>query len=313
MYIGIDLGGTNIKGGIVSGNGEIIHKEMIPTGSGREAAAIIKDIAGLINKMLKSTNINISDIKSIGIGTPGTCDAKAGIVICASNIGFYNVNVREELEKYFSDTPIFVENDANCAALGEYSVLSEDIGDMVFITLGTGVGGGIIINHKLYVGKNGTAAEVGHMIIDIEGEECGCGTRGCWEKYASVTALINQTREYCIKNPESELAKAAEHGVSGRTAFELAKRGDAGAKSVVDRWIRYVGTGIISIINILQPEILMIGGAISKEGKYLIDPIIEYQKNNTYSQIKDSTKIVTASLGNDAGLIGSAFLGREDV
>ncbi len=313
MYIGIDLGGTNIKGGIVSGSGEIIHKEMIPTGAGRAPSEIIKDIAGLINKMLNSKNVNISDVKSIGIGTPGTCDAKAGIVICASNIGFYNVNMREELKKYFPSTPIFVENDANCAALGEYSVLTEDIDNMVFITLGTGVGGGIIINKQLYVGKNGTAAEVGHMIIDVDGEECGCGTRGCWEKYASVTALINQTSEYCAKHPESELAKASEYGISGRTAFELAKRGDEGAKSVVDKWIRYVSTGIISIINMLQPEILMIGGAISKEGEYLIGPIKEYQKSNTYSQVKDCTRIVVASLGNDAGLIGSAFLGRGDV
>lgn len=312
MYVGIDLGGTNIKGGIVSENGSIIHKEMIPTGAGRQPSEIIKDIAFLINKMLESTNTDISQIKSIGIGNPGTCDAKAGVVICASNIGFYNVNMREELGKYFS-VPIFVENDANCAALGEYNVLEDDVDNMVFITLGTGVGGGIIINKQLYVGKNGTAAEVGHMIIETDGEECGCGTRGCWEKYASVTALINQTRDYALAHPESALAKASANGISGRTAFDLAKQGDAGAKGVVENWIRYVGIGIISIINLLQPEVLMIGGAISKEGDYLLNPIIEYQNNNTYSQVKDRTKIVAASLGNDAGLIGSAFLGKGAV
>lgn len=309
-YVGIDLGGTNIKGGIVLESGEIIHKEMIPTGAGREPSEIIKDIAGLVNKMLDTANINISDVNSIGIGTPGTCNAKEGIVICASNIDFYNVHMREELKKYFS-VPVFVENDANCAALGEYNVLTEDVENMVFITLGTGVGGGLIFDRKLYVGKNGTAAEVGHMIIEVDGEECGCGTRGCWEKYASVTALINQTKEYIEKNPDSELAKICENGVSGRSAFDLSKKGDAGAKSVVDRWINYVGTGIISIINILQPELIIIGGAISKEGEYLLGPIREYQKNNTYSQIDGATRIVAASLGNDAGLIGSAFLGKE--
>ncbi len=310
MYIGIDLGGTNIKGGIVRANGEIIHKDMIPTNAGREYTEIIKDIAGLISKMLEDSNTTIADIKSIGVGNPGTCDAENGIVICASNIGFQNVPMREELSKYFS-VPIFIENDANCAALGEYSVLEEDVENMVFITLGTGVGGGIIINKKLYTGKNGTAAEVGHMIINTDGNACNCGGRGCWETYASVTALINQTKEYIKENPTSPLSLAGKDGVTGRTAFDLAKKGDEGAKKVVKTWTQYISCGVISIINLLQPEVLMIGGAISKEGDYLINPIIEYQKNNTYSQDVEKTKIMVARLGNDAGLIGSAFLGKQ--
>ena len=310
MYIGIDLGGTNIKGGIVKASGEIIHKDMIPTNAGREYTEIIKDIAGLISKMLEDTKIDIENIKSIGVGNPGTCDAENGIVICASNIGFQNVPMREELSKYFS-VPIFIENDANCAALGEYSVLEEDIENMVFITLGTGVGGGLIINKKLYTGKNGTAAEVGHMVINTNGNSCNCGGRGCWETYASVTALINQTKEYIKENPTSPLAIAGKDGVTGRTAFDLAKKGDEGAKKVVKTWIKYISCGVISIINLLQPEVLMIGGAISKEGDYLINPIIEYQENNTYSQDVEKTKIMAARLGNDAGLIGSAFLGKQ--
>lgn len=310
MYIGIDLGGTNIKGGIVKHSGEIIHKDMIPTNAGREYTEIIKDIAGLIQKMLSDTGIDISQIKSIGVGNPGTCDAENGVVICASNIGFENVPMREELSKYFS-VPIFIENDANCAALGEYSVLKEDVENMVFVTLGTGIGGGIIINRRLYTGKNGTAAEVGHMVIDANGNRCNCGSRGCWETYGSVTALINQTKEYIKNHSSSPLAEAGEAGVTGRTAFDLAKKGDAGAKSVVDTWINYVAMGIISIINLLQPEVLIIGGAISKEGNYLLAPILDYQKNNTYSQVEESTKIITAKLGNDAGLIGSAFLGKQ--
>ncbi len=310
MYIGIDLGGTNIKGGIVKASGEIIHKDMIPTNAGREYTEIIKDIAGLISKMLEDTKIDIENIKSIGVGNPGTCDAENGIVIFASNIGFQNVPMREELSKYFS-VPIFIENDANCAALGEYSVLEGDIENMVFITLGTGVGGGLIINKKLYTGKNGTAAEVGHMVINTNGNACNCGGRGCWETYASVTALINQTKEYIKENPMSPLAIAGKDGVTGRTAFDLAKKGDEGAKKVVKTWIKYISCGVISIINLLQPEVLMIGGAISKEGDYLINPIIEYQENNTYSQDVEITKIMAARLGNDAGLIGSAFLGKQ--
>jgi len=309
MYIGIDLGGTNIKGGIVKANGEIIHKDMIPTNAGRHYSEVIKDIADLINKMLKEANVDISEIKSIGVGNPGTCDAGAGVVICASNIGFINVPMRDELHKYF-DVPVFVENDANCAALGEYTVLDSDIDNMVFVTLGTGVGGGIVLNKKLYTGKNGTAAEIGHMVINLGGEECGCGARGCLETYASVTALIRQTKEYIKENPDCEFAKSSTFEITGRTAFEAAKRGDKDAKKIVDKWIYYVSMGIISIINFLQPEVLIIGGAISKEGSYLLDPIINYQMNNTYSKIENPTKIMTAQLGNDAGLIGSAFLGK---
>jgi len=312
MYIGIDLGGTNIKGGIVLENGDIIHKDMIATNAGRSYQKITKDIAGLINKMIADAKIDKSQIKSIGIGVPGTCNAKDGIILCASNIGFDNVPMREELKKYF-DIPIFIENDANCAALGEYSVLDEDVDNLVFITLGTGVGGGIIINKKLYTGKNGTAAEVGHMVVVEDGEECNCGYRGCWERYASVTALINQTKEYIDEHPESALAQVCSDKISGRTAFDMAKAGDEGGKYVVEKWIKHVATGILSIINLLQPEVLIIGGAISKEGDYLLEPIKKYQSENTYSKIEGSTKIIIASLGNDAGLIGSAFLGKGAV
>ena len=310
MYIAIDLGGTNIKGGIVRENGEIVLKDMIPTNAGRHYSEIIKDIAKLINKMLSDAGENIAKVKSIGVGIPGTCDAKEGVVIYASNINFVNVPVADELHKYF-DVPVFIENDANCAALGEYTVLDEEIDNMVFVTLGTGVGGGIIIDKKLYTGKNGTAAEIGHMAINSEGTVCSCGARGCYETYASVTALIRQTKEFIENNPGSEFSKSVSGcEITGRTAFEAAKRGDADAKSIVDKWILYVATGIVNIINLLQPEVLIIGGAISKEGNYLLNPIIEYQMDNAYSKIKNPTRIMTAKLGNDAGLIGSAFLGK---
>lgn len=312
MYIGIDLGGTFIKAGIVTENGTIIHKDSAPSGAGRESSLIIADIAALVKKILKDSNTDIKDIKSIGIGNPGTCDAENGIVLCAANLGLYNVNMKDELQKYF-DLPVFVGNDANCAALGEYAMLSEDVSDMVFITLGTGVGGGIIIDKKLYTGKNGSAAEVGHMITEQGGILCACGARGCWEKYASVTALIEQTKEYAAKRPESAVAKACENEVNGKTAFVLAKQGDKGGKEIVDTWISYVATGILSIINLLQPEVILIGGAISREGDYLLDPIRKIQSENTYSKIANKTRIMQASLGNDAGLIGSAFLGKGEI
>lgn len=312
MYIGIDLGGTFIKAGIVAEDGTIIHKDSAPAGAGRESSLIIADIAALIKKVLKDSGTDIKNIKSIGIGNPGTCDTENGIVVCAANLGLYNVNMRDELQKYF-DLPVFVGNDANCAALGEYAMFDEDISDMVFITLGTGVGGGIIIDKKLYTGKNGSAAEVGHMIIEQGGILCNCGARGCWEKYASVTALIEQTKEYAKNHPESAVAEACENEVNGKTAFVLAKQGDKGGKEIVDTWISYVATGILSIINLLQPELILIGGAISREGDYLLNPIRAIQSGNTYSKIENKTRIMQASLGNDAGLIGSAFLGKGEI
>lgn len=234
------------------------------------------------------------------------------MVIYAANIYFEDIPLAAEMKKYFS-VPVFIDNDANCAALGEYELLDEKVDNMVFVTLGTGVGGGIIIGGKLYTGKNGTAAEIGHMTIEKDGVKCECGSRGCFEVYASVTGLIKMTKEYAASHPESEVTKAAKDGVSGKTAFELARKGDAGGREIVDKWISYLSAGIVSIINILQPEVLLIGGAISKEGDFLLKPIIEYQRKNKYSEIEDRTKIKIARLGNDAGLIGSAFLGKGAV
>lgn len=310
-YIGVDIGGTNVKAGIVSEAGEILAKDMIPTNAGRHYTEVIKDIAGLVKKLISDLGIAQEEIRSIGIGNPGTCDTQEGVVICASNIGFENVPITEEMGKYF-DLPIFIGNDANCAAWGEYTALDAPADNIVFITLGTGVGGGIIIDRKLYTGTNGTAAEVGHTSIVQGGLPCSCGARGCWEMYASVNALIRMTREYAQSHPNSEAARVCAQHISGKTAFELAKRGDAGGKEIVEQWIGYVAAGIINIINLLQPEILIIGGAISKEGDFLLKPIIEMQKANKYSQIPGRTKIVTARLGNDAGLIGSAFLGATN-
>lgn len=311
-YFGVDLGGTNIKAGIVDDSGKIIHSDVCPTNAGRHYSEVIADIAELINKILKDSKADISEIKSIGVGVPGTCDTKNGVVICAANIDFESVPMVAEFKKYF-DVPVYIGNDANCAALGEYESLDEDISNMVFITLGTGIGGGIILDKKLYIGTNGTAAEIGHMVIEKDGPECGCGARGCWETYASVTGLIRMTNEYAAENPDSEVAKACREGVSGKTAFDLAKKGDKGGKQIVDEWMLYLSMGIVNIINILQPEVLLIGGAISKEGDYLLNPILEYQLKNKYSEISDRTKIKIAKLGNDAGLIGSAFLGKGAV
>lgn len=311
--IGVDIGGTNIKAGITDTLGNIVFKDSVPTAVDKSSRGIIADCADLIGTLIIESGLDRNLIKSIGVGCPGTCDAEKGTVIYTPNINLSGVNIRSELGNYF-DIPIYLGNDANCAALGEYFALEEKTSNMVFITLGTGIGGGIILGGKLYIGTNGTAAEIGHMVINPHGLKCGCGANGCWEQYASVTALIRMTKEFAERNPQSAIANEIKiNGVGGRTAFELMKTGDKGAKEIVDEWIFNVGTGVLNIINILQPEVIVIGGAISKEGETLINPIKEMQKKSVYSQVEKKTTLLTAKLGNDAGLIGSAMLWKESL
>ena len=312
MYIGIDLGGTNIAVGLVNEDGKIIHKDSVPTLANRPYQEIIKDMGMLVNKVIKDGGATVDGIKSVGIGSPGTCDNKNGVIVYANNINFFNTPMREELQKYI-DKPIYMENDANVAALAEYFILNKEMQCFIFITLGTGVGGGIIINGKIFSGFNGAGAELGHTVITEDGEPCTCGRNGCWEAYASVTALIRQTKKSMAENPDSLMhTVAAEEGkISGKTAFIAAKKGDEAGLKVVKAYAKHVSVGIANMINIFQPEMLVIGGGISKEGDYLLNPIKEFCNGQTYDKGGiPTTKISIAQLGNDAGIIGAAFLGK---
>lgn len=304
MYIGIDLGGTNIAVGLVSCDGEKLASGSRPTLASRPYAEIVKDMAELCMEVTKDAGYNVCDIEGIGIGSPGTIDSKNGVVIYANNLGWNNVPLADELRKYI-DVPIVVENDANAAAYGEYVASGRDKSSFVAITLGTGIGGGVIIDNKIIRGFNGAGGELGHIGLVYEGEPCTCGNNGCWEAYASVTALIRQTSAAIEKNPESIMAQ--DEKVSGRTAFNAAKAGDAAGQAVVDQYIRYVACGIASIINIFQPDMLVIGGGISNEGDYLLNPIKEYVKEHTYCKSIPQTEIKIAELKNDAGIVGAAL------
>ena len=310
-YIGVDLGGTNIAVGVVTEEGKIIATDSVPTLAEREYPEIVADMAMVCKRVVEKAGLEMKDIKAIGIGTPGSVDHKNGVVLYANNLKFENTPLAEELGKYF-DIPVRLENDANAAAFGEYVVNGKGTKDFVFITLGTGVGGGIIINEKLYTGFNGIGGELGHMTIMHGGKMCSCGNPGCWEAYASVTALIAQTKEAIEKNPDSLMAKLAEENgeVSGRTAFEAAKKGDAAGLAVVEKYREYVASGIMNIINIFQPERLMIGGGISREGEYLIAPIREYCKKFGYNKNIAKTDIQAATLFGDAGIVGAALAAK---
>lgn len=309
LKIGIDLGGTNIAAGVVDEHGRIIAKQSTPTLASRDAGEIIADMARLCEQVTHKAGYTMNNIKSVGIGIPGTVDNESGRVIYTCNVPMENTPLRQLLGEYINK-PIALENDANAAALGEYIVNGNGAKSFVFITLGTGVGGGVILDGKVYRGFNGAGGELGHMTLVSNGYQCGCGKRGCWESYASVRALVRQTKAEMEKSPESMMHKiASEYGkVSGRTAFEAAKMGDEAADRVVKNYLCYVADGITSIVNIFQPEKVLIGGGISHEGDYLLKPVREFVNKYDYNRYMPRTKIEISTLFNDAGIIGAAML-----
>ena len=313
MYnIGIDLGGTNIVASVVNEDYRILGTGKTPTSTPRSADEIFDDIAAMCREAMDKAGVTINDISSIGMGTPGTVNGE-GVIEFANNLGFNNVPARDMLKERLGDLPVFIANDANCAALGEaYAGCGNGSKNFVAVTLGTGVGSGIIVDGKIVTGVNFAGGECGHMVIMVDGEACTCGRRGCWEAYASATALIRQTKEAMEKYPDSvmhELAKA-EGKVSGRTAFDAMRKGDIAGIVVVDNYIIYVACGLIDIVNALQPEIICVGGGICNEGDTLMTPLKRFVQAERYSiHSKIQTKIMKAELGNDAGVIGAALLG----
>jgi len=316
MYtIGIDLGGTNIVASVVDDDYNIIGTSKTPTNSPRSADEIFDDIADVCEEAVKTAGLTMEDIDSVGMGTPGTVN-QDGVIEFANNLAFNNVPARTMLAKRINkpEEKVFIENDANCAALGEaYAGCGNGAKDFVAVTLGTGVGSGVIIGGKIVNGVNYAGGECGHMVIVVDGEQCSCGRRGCWEAYASATALIRQTKKAMEEYPDSLMHKLAkeEGKVSGRTAFDAMRLGDIAGIKVVDDYIKYVACGLINIVNALQPEIICIGGGICNEGETLMKPLRRFVQSERYSiHSKIQTKIVKAELGNDAGVIGAALLGK---
>ncbi len=311
MYsIGIDLGGTNIAVGIVTKDGTVVKKTSVPTRAERPFDQIFADMANCIHKLLEETGIPLSQVTSIGIGTPGCIDSEKGILLFAGNFKYgTNVNFREEMAKHFS-LPLYVGNDANVAALGEVVAgAAKGVKHAIMITLGTGVGGGIIINSDIYEGHASAAGELGHIVLVHDGQPCTCGRKGCWEAYASVTALIRQTKTAMEENPSSLMNQVSPEQVTGRTAFDAAKKGDAVALKVVDQYAEYISEGLADMVNIFSPQVLIVGGGISKEGDFLLDPVREKLNTKVFGNgLLSKPPVVAAQLGNDAGLIGAALL-----
>lgn len=311
MYrIGIDLGGTNIVAGVVDENYNIIATAKRKTAMPRPVDTILADMATVSREAVAAAGLTMDDIIAVGVGSPGTCNGETGLVETAPNLGFVNTPVRGYLEEALGK-PVCVENDANAAAYGEYIAGSgKGKNSLVCITLGTGVGGGVITDDVILTGHNYAGAELGHSVIMMNGEQCSCGRRGCWEAYASATALIRQTRRAMQAHPDSkmwELSPTLEV-VNGRTAFDAMRAGDAAAKEVVDNYVEYVACGVADMINIFQPEVLCIGGGISNEGESLLAPVRAAVEGQCFNVGEKKTFITTAQLGNDAGIIGAAYL-----
>ena len=313
-YIGIDLGGTNIVAGVVDEQYNILAKASTKTNCPRPDREIARDMAKMAIQAVENAKLTMEQIEWIGIGTPGIANSRDGIIEYSNNLGFVNTPMVKYIQEDI-DKPVFVENDANAAAYGEFVAgAAKGANNAVCITLGTGVGGGTIIDGKIYAGSNFAGAEIGHTVISVDGPQCTCGRKGCFEVFSSATGLIRMTKESMAKNPDSIMHKlVAERSgkVSARIAFDAMRMGDAAAKAVVDDYIKYLAAGITNTINTFQPDILCIGGGVCNEGDALLLPVKELVAKEVYTRnSKQNAQIVIAKLGNDAGIIGAAFLGN---
>ena len=307
-YLGIDLGGTNIAVGLVNEEEKLVATKSTPTPRMPSSEELCDAIEGVCRDCLAENNVEISDLNGIGIGTPGQVDDSNSTIIFICNLNLRDVNIGKALSQKMG-VPVYVCNDADAAAFGEAKAGSaKGYNKSVTVTLGTGVGTGIIVGSEII------PSEGGHTVIVYNGEPCNCGRKGCYEVYASATALIRQTKEAMDKNPESKLWEVAKENngvVNGKTIFDAMDRGDKVAEETFNTYINYVGCGLVDIGNALRPDIICLGGGICAQGERLTKPLTEYMEREQYPLPNGGyTKIVTCSLGNDAGIIGAALYSK---
>jgi len=308
IYAGIDVGGTTIKAGLVDETGTLLHKLSIPTGVGRSYGEIIRDMADAVITLAQQQGISAKDIAGVGIGIPGVSQDGLAIV---HNLYWLDVPLAEEFNKSLG-IPVTIDNDATAAALYEHK-----LGAMagcrvgVLFTLGTGIGGGIIINGKPFSGAHGLGGELGHIAIVPGGLQCTCGNRGCLEVYASAGAFMRLGRRCVIDRPESMLHHVTNGDfmkVTPQLIFDTAKSGDYVAESIVDEYVSYLAMGICTVENLLDPDVIAIGGGISGAGDYLLDKLKKASEGLGIFEGKQYADIRLAQAGNDAGIIGAALL-----
>lgn len=308
-YLGIDLGGTFIKGGVVDSEGTIVVCDKVPTQSDKGAEAVVANIVSLCESLMKKAALNASDIVGVGIGVPGMIDSDSGSVIYSNNLGWEDFSIADKVAQAL-ELPVKIANDANVAALGETKFgCGKNYKNSVMLTLGTGVGSGIVLDGKLFAGNRSAGAEIGHMMIAAGGEKCTCGRRGCLEAYASATALIRDTKRAMESDPESKLWEIGSiDKVTGKTAFDYYDK-DESARRIVDRYIEMLGEGIVDIANVFRPEIVILGGGVCSQGERLTKPLAEKLKREMFAGSKGpEVKLAIAERENDAGLLGAAAL-----
>ena len=310
--IGIDLGGTTAKIGILNQSGEIEKKWELPTDISEEGSLIVPNIIQSIHEVLESENLAVSDFLGIGMGTPGTVNRNDGTVIGAYNLNWKTEQLIREQVESGTGIPFFLDNDANVAALGEqWKGAGNNEKNVSFITLGTGVGGGLVSDGNLIHGAIDAAGEVGHITVEPYGYECTCGKKGCLEQYASATGIVRLARDLAVDyTEESELKVLVENDepIDAKRVFDFAKAGDAYANHVVDKVSFYLGLALGNIANILNPSTIVLGGGVSQAGDFLVEKVSKVVEEFTFPTIRSITKIKIAELGNDAGMIGAASL-----
>lgn len=309
-YIGFDIGGTSVKGGIVDEEGKLLVFDSIPT----DPATIVADLAGFVNQLLSKAGLTADGVEGIGMGIPGMIDSEKGFVIFAGNLDWKNFPIAYELSA-MTGMKVKITNDANAAALGEARFgAGKDYTDSILVTLGTGVGGGIVIGGKLFAGRHSQGAEIGHMVIDRGGLKCTCGRRGCFEVYASATALIRDTKHAMRENLDSEMWQDyTPETVDGLTAFSHAATDKTAAK-IVDNYENYLACGLANLANIFRPDVIMLGGGISNQGDNLTKPLQKKMDNELFARgLGVGVPIVVASLGNCAGVLGAAAYAMDEI
>lgn len=304
---GVDVGGTTVKIGLIRTNGEIVEKWEVPTDTSNNGENILADVCKSLDEKMEQWNMTPNDIEGVGIGLPGPVLANGTVLNCV-NLGWGTFNVSEKMSQMFHGVPVKADNDANVAALGEdWLGAGKEFDSIVMLTLGTGVGGGVVINNKIVQGFNGGAGEVGHITInEDEVEECGCGRKGCLEQYCSATGVVRLAKRYMETHGEPTKMRDF-NPLACRDVFNIAKDGDEAAIEVVKQMSEYMGKGLGIIASVVNPQAFVIGGGVSKAGQYLIDCIEGYYRDNCFAPCSNA-EVRLAELGNDAGIIGAAAL-----
>ncbi|MGN0401703.1 MAG: ROK family protein [Acetatifactor sp.] len=316
-YLGLDVGGTNLAAGVVDEEYHLISKVSIPSGAGRSMEEITADMERVTRSAIQKAGLTVEEFETWGIGMPSYVNPKTDLLVHANCFGWRNVPIYQYLEDKLP-LKVLIENDANCAALGEtLAGAAKEEENVIMLTLGTGVGGGVIIDKKIYCGADMMGAELGHAKLVYNGITCTCGQKGCVEAYCSATALIRQTREAAMSNKTSvlwELCNGDMERIEGKTLFEAVKLSDPTAEQVLEQYIEYLSSAISTYITLFRPDKIILGGGIAEAGELLLDPLQQRLVPNTFAGTEIGVpKIVKAKLGNDAGIIGAAFLEKYGV